>query len=100
MKDQSNGKLKECITFARQIKDPSIIHCLKRLKRVDANVGSETTIYPDWAPHSLYFVRKYKDGSKTDGGIIYHGSHDGYGSGAAPTFSVSITGSQGWSTHT
>lgn len=100
MVDKTNGKLEKIISFAREIKDPSIIHCLKRLKDYDTKVQSETNIYPDWAPHSLYFERVYKNGSKTNGGIIYHGSHDGYGSGAAPSFSVSITGAKGWSIHT
>lgn len=100
MVDSTNGKLKDIISFARKIKDPSIIHCLKRLKYADTNGKSQTTIYPDWAPHSLYFERIYPNGSKTNGGVIYHGNHDGYGSGAAPSFSVSITGAKGWAIHT
>lgn len=35
-----------------------------------------------------------------NGGLIYHGSHDGYGSGSAPTFSVTLTKTRGWSIHT
>jgi hypothetical protein len=34
------------------------------------------------------------------GGLIYHGSHDGGGNGSAPSFSVSLTPSSGWSIHT
>ena len=32
-------------------------------------------------------------------GLLYHGSHDGFGSGSAPTFAVSIESVQGWSIH-
>lgn len=100
MIDCTNGRLAECIKHAKNTKDPSLIHCLKRLRNVDRKQGSETKIYHDWAPYSLYFERVYKDSSKINGGIIYHGSHDGYGSGSAPTFSVCLSGSKGWSIHT
>lgn len=100
MIDCTNGKLSECIKHARLTKDSSIIKCLKRLRNVDRKQGSETKIYPDWAPLSLYFERVYADSSKTNGGIIYHGSHDGYGSGSVPTFSVCLSKTSGWSIHT
>jgi hypothetical protein len=51
---------------------------------------------------SLYFVI-IKNETKTcllDGGLIYHGNHDGFGSGAFPTLSVTITPTDGWSIHT
>ena len=35
-----------------------------------------------------------------NGGLIFHGAHDGHGSGAAPTFAVSLTPTTGWSIHT
>jgi len=34
------------------------------------------------------------------GGLIYHGPHDGFGDGGSPSFSVSLSKSQGWSIHT
>lgn len=34
------------------------------------------------------------------GGLIYHGQHDGGGNGGAPTFSVNLTPTNGWSIHT
>ncbi len=46
--------------------------------------------YPMLKNHQLLF----------HGGLIFHGNHDGYGSGAAPTFSVSLTPTNGWSVHT
>jgi hypothetical protein len=35
-----------------------------------------------------------------NGGLIYHGRHDGGGDGGAPTFSVNLTPQYGWSIHT
>jgi len=32
-------------------------------------------------------------------GLLYHGDHDSYGSGSAPTFAVTLTPTQGWSIH-
>ncbi len=34
------------------------------------------------------------------GGLIYHGSHDGFGSGSAPTLSVTLEPTDGWAVHT
>jgi hypothetical protein len=34
------------------------------------------------------------------GGLLFHGPHDGYGSGASPTFSVTLTPAYGWRIHT
>jgi len=36
------------------------------------------------------------------GGFIFHGPHDGFGNGGAPTFSVSLFSDRkaGWSIHT
>jgi hypothetical protein len=59
----------------------------------------------DFAPLSFYFLmqRRQKDGSyKTwfNGGLIFHGPHDRGGDGGAPTYSVNLCGSHGWSVHT
>ena len=34
------------------------------------------------------------------GGLLFHGSHDRYGSGGAPTFAVTLTPTYGWQIHT
>lgn len=62
-------------------------------------------LYTDFAPYSfaLAMQRRTQDGAYEDlwnGGLIYHGPHDGFGSGAAPTYSVSLDGEHGWSIHT
>lgn len=60
---------------------------------------------PDFAPMSFYFVieKKNDKGEWTtlfNGGLLFHGRHDGNGSGAAPTLAVTLTPEQGWSLHT
>lgn len=59
----------------------------------------------DFAPYSFSFLmtRKNKDGEYRpwfNGGLIFHGSHDGGGSGSAPTYSVCLSPTDGWSIHT
>jgi hypothetical protein len=67
--------------------------------------ATRCTLYPDFAPHSFDFTieKRRPDGayeSLLHGGLIYHGPHDGFGSGGAPTFSVSLNATQGWLVHT
>jgi hypothetical protein len=95
--------------------DPSKpdIQCLKpALDRLEAferkgPTGQPTVrvvLSPDFAPHSFEFSveRSVMDGWEATlvGGLLFHGSHDGFGSGSAPTFSVSLTSTTGWSIHT
>jgi hypothetical protein len=59
----------------------------------------------DWAPHSFSFcmMRRSEGGEYRpwfNGGLIFHGSHDGGGNGSAPTFSVNLNPVDGWSVHT
>lgn len=59
----------------------------------------------DGAPMSFYFVieKRTETGDWSllfNGGLLYHGPHDGYGSGSAPTFAVTLTPTIGWSIHT
>lgn len=35
-----------------------------------------------------------------NGGLLYHGNHDGFGSGEAPTLAVTLNPTDGWSIHT
>ena len=100
MIDRTEGKLDEALKFAKDINDNSLENCIARLKLVDSNTGSETTLYEDFSPKSFYFVRYKESEFVGNGGIIFHGKHDGYGSGNAPTFSVSLTPVNGWQIHT
>ena len=62
-------------------------------------------LYKDFAPLSFEFVmqKRQEDGSYKNwfnGGCIFHGEIDGFGSGSAPTLSVCLTPTDGWSIHT
>jgi hypothetical protein len=61
-------------------------------------------LYNDFAPYSFYFIVEVLVGGSWErdfnGGLIYHGAHDGGGDGGPPTFSVNITPHDGWAIHT
>ena len=100
MIDFTDGKLDEIKAFA--LKTGQMDQLNSVLKRL-TDRESETTsveVYTDFAPYSLYFVEKVSGEFRSNGGVIYHGPHDGFGSGSAPSFSVCLTPSQGWSIHT
>ncbi len=67
--------------------------------------STRCTLFHDFAPYSFAFqmeVQK-KDGTWVDwfnGGLIFHGAHDGGGCGCLPTLAVSLTPTTGWSIHT
>ena len=69
-------------------------------------VDTRCTLHKDFAPASFSFVMwKRKDASEEwrywfNGGLIFHGPHDGWGSGAAPTLAVTLMPEHGWSIHT
>jgi hypothetical protein len=98
------------------------IHYLGMYANYDHPDHTFCVLFPDFAPLSFGFVMYVKakagHGIKPkewialehpelvgytawfNGGLIFHGSHDGFGSGAAPTFSVTLTKTSGWSVHT
>jgi hypothetical protein len=101
----NDNKLNEAIQYARSIGDQSLIRCLRHLNMVHGEEyfykGGHTNIHTDFAPLSFFFVRfNAQNESVLCGGIIFHGKHDGFGSGSAPTFSVCLTPTNGWSIHT
>jgi len=59
----------------------------------------------DFAPYSFGFLMMKKDTSGEyqpwfNGGLIFHGPHDRGGDGGAPTLSVNLSPTDGWSVHT
>lgn len=104
IEDKTDGKLQSIIVFAAQH------NRLKQLQeQLDylANYGQQETrcvLYSDFAPQSLRFVMQAKkDGEWVrwfSGGLVFHGPHDGHGSGAAPTFSCCLQPTDGWAVHT
>lgn len=100
--DHTEGRLAESIAFARKRMDTSLISNIQWKRRRYGWEAQEVHIYPDFAPYSFEFALVDVETKKTNlyGGIIFHGKHDGFGSGSAPTFSVSLTPTDGWQTHT
>lgn len=105
--DLTNGELKASISFSREIKDPSLIRCLKRLKVANKNCNTITRISNDGPKHCFYFCRYALDEItkepifneehfRGNGGIIFHGKSNEY----VRNFSVQLTPSFGWSIHT
>ena len=98
--DKTNGLLETITKYANAngLKE-NLEQNLNGLKRHSQN-GCEVHLYQDFAPLSFYF-EVIKDGQlQLCGGLIYHGKHDNGGNGQAPTFSVSLTRSEGWQIHT
>ena len=103
MKDLTEGILDKELEYAKSIGNDTLQKCIDRLKQVDYYYDAEISIYNDFAPHSFEFVRRNLKGIfMGNGGIIFHGPHDGFGSGSAPSFSVSLDDSKEirWQIHT
>lgn len=71
------------------------------LKRLQNWKADYILIGTDFDHMSFTFREQYSDGrTGICGGIIYHGPRDNYGSGSAPTFSVSLDKTTGYQIHT
>jgi len=84
------AEFEKLLAFLGNFSDPKATRCV---------------LFHDHAPHSFSFQMHVKgeDGAWRhwfSGGLIYHGPHDGHGSGAAPTLSVSLIPAHGWQVHT
>lgn len=60
---------------------------------------------PDGAPYSFSILIETKNKANEwellfNGGLLFHGAHDGHGSGAGPTFACTLSPTTGWSIHT
>ena len=98
--DLTNGRLDQIKAFAQQNGlEESFNNTFARLERYSEN-GCEVKLFSDFAPLSMEFVINENGRCVLNGGFIYHGSHDGFGSGSAPTFSVCLEKTNGWSIHT
>lgn len=100
--DCTNGELDKIKAFARENHlAREFVSTFQRFKAYSKN-GYEVFLYPDYAPQSLYFEKKFNGNFSGNGGFIFHGVHDGGGNGSAPSFSVSIDNStkSRWSIHT
>jgi len=100
--DLTNGRLAEIQAYAKQHNLEESLHkAFSRLQRYSQQ-GCSVSLYSDFAPLSLYFEISCDGKFMLNGGMIFHGPHDGYGSGGAPTFSVCLERDavSGWQIHT
>jgi hypothetical protein len=86
-----------CVEFAKKAGKWEGDQGLKSgLERIVHLAGKEKAVlFKDFAPYSFEFAA-----GGFQGGLIFHGRHDGGGSGSAPTFSVCLEPCDGWSIHT
>ncbi len=95
--DKTNGRLLEAIMAGHRMQNNSLLQILERYAN---DPRGDFVLYPDFAPLSMLFAIMKEGKIIMNGGLIFHGRHDGNGSGSAPTFSVSITKTDGWQIHT
>ena len=106
---EARPRLHKAFKYAREI---GMIDQLKdQLRNLDTYAEHDErgrtrcVLWDDFAPHSFFFEMSVKDREGEfrhwfNGGLIFHGSHDGGGNGGAPTFSVNLTPQSGWRMHT
>lgn len=104
IEDKTNGALDKIKEFAKTVgKEEQLQEKLDYLGDYGL-METKCVLQPDFAPHSLNFtlLRKEDDEWKYwfNGGLVFHGSHDGYGGGGGPTFSTCLEPTDGWSVHT
>ena len=97
---QCPDRFKEAWLFAKETSQlDNLKEQIRCLIRIANNFKSSCVLRHDFAPHSFAFYI-VKDGAVSfNGGVIYHGPHDGCGDGGGPTYSVSIDKAQGWKIH-
>ena len=100
--DQTNGGLQKAFELAAKLNlTQSLENGLAGITK-HARPGYSVKLYQDFAPYSFQFAVVDNSTSRCvfNGGLIFHGNHDGFGTGSAPTFSVSLTAEPGWQIHT
>jgi hypothetical protein len=78
---------------------------LDYLENYGRSEKTRVQLLPDGAPYCFYFVIETRNSAGEwerlfNGGLLFHGPHDGLGSGAGPTFACTLTPTIGWSIHT
>ena len=102
--DRTDGHLDTVKAFALETNQAEQL--MGRLDYLDTYGNGDTrcTLFKDFAPQSFEFLlERQVDGEwrrMFNGGLIYHGQHDRGGDGGAPTFSVTLNPTKGWSIHT
>ncbi len=100
--DKTNDRLDEIKAFAKENNLlENFNNTFSKLESYSEK-GYTVTLFSDFAPLSMEFSITDNGKHILNGGFIFHGSHDGFGNGGAPTFSVSLSTDKevGWSIHT
>ena len=101
MKIHCMNDFKKAVRHAKSMKNDTLAKCLRSFREREKRTDVVYNIYHDFAPLSFYFVCMRGENVDYNGGIIFHGPHDGFGNGNAPTYSVSMSGNNiGWQIHT
>jgi len=100
--DYARERLKEALAHAKKHKlKRSLSESLSCLHAIAKNCNGYVDLCTDFAPLSFTWGIINSSGHCTlNGGLIFHGPHDGYGDGSAPTYTVSLDPSHGWQLHT
>jgi hypothetical protein len=101
--EQARKTLRDCRRYLLSVRDDaerdelaeSLRRGLSRIAAVAEWGGGEAELFSDGAPLSF----TWRAGGLL-GGLLFHGPHDRYGSGGAPTFAVTLTPTYGWQIHT
>ena len=97
--DAARGRYERCKAVTEAAGDHSLQGCLERLTGwqwpivVGCDFDEMSFTFRESLPDEL----TEKGFRPISGGILYHGPRDGYGSGGAPTFSVTLTPTEGYS---
>ncbi len=103
---EAEEQLAKCIKFVNEKRPDLEENLVSRFKYLADRKDGWVNVHSDFAPLSFYFVvmwlnpktNKYE--RDYNGGVIFHGAHDGGGSGKAPTYSVTGSPVDGWAVHT
>lgn len=90
------------------VREASCLHCRHqfiwevKMSEHTSNLSGEASIHcpqcdsrgTSAGPHQTVYERWF------NGGLIFHGNHDGFGNGSAPSFAVTLNPTNGWSIHT
>lgn len=94
--------LRDCREYLLGVKDDAVRQELSQTLRdglshiaAFGTDGAPAELFGDGAPFSF----TWRAGGLL-GGLLFHGPHDGFGSGEAPTFAVTLTPTYGWQIHT
>jgi len=104
LNDQTNGKLDEIFETAAKMGERELMNLQNQILYLSGYAchgedwKTRCDLYTDFAPLSFSFCMFVREAPEDEfkfwfnGGLIFHGNHDGWGDGGAPTFSVSLCG--------